>query len=297
MSATELLGTDIGRHELGTPPGDQNGGSERIRRFLVDSNTKFALRDADVPKVGDQHPDFAELKCVGRSVEDAPGTSDHSVVLCRYEFEPFRQERSASFQTVTVTVPTVFETFVTPAGAPAGTPAQRVQEIQEVHVTETRTVIQRKVKLTQYNQTIIAQMEAQNNVIHLFGGRPMRCEVGDISPVAPELWEVTYSWYSDPGTPKMNLTKVDGAGNPVPASNPIITGPPGNQTGLHYPPDVKSFLPVIIAGYADPKRYTRSPFHEVTVILHPIVEPEFVQFSPYRVDQNGWQSLPGGPTP
>lgn len=227
-------------------------------------------------------------------------------------------KREAQFKRETAKIPIVHETRTKPIGAAVGTTPVPTFEIDKFEIIETQKIMQRMVVLTTMTTAIEDAIEAQDNAIHMFGTVPARFEAGDIVQHGPGEWHVLYTWYRDKGTRALKATAIGEpnlpgttTGEPSIIASPITYGPapasgqPDRRVRTYYPPETTNLLRAHLP-FGDTKKYVRSPFHEIQVILHHEEPPAFVQFFPFRVESNpavgpanglGWQLLPGSPLP
>jgi hypothetical protein len=140
---------------------------------------------------------------------------------------------------------------------------------------EARKRFIRKVRITDMNPTIWEPVGEQTNTLHKIYGKWYLFTVGDIIEIAKRVWDVTYTWEFDPGTPD-TLNAF--------SSSPDVLWPYGQQcTPLNMYPG---------------QTFGRPPFHEVRTVPETDLSgnpfwPDFVAMCPYRVVPLGYATLPG----
>lgn len=325
MSATELFdGARAGSTDV-------SGRHERQRFFLVTAPPDAALLEPTLPALGSGYPASNALKL---DRFDVAHTADGSQSIVTANYTNNRSARlppriddslpnfkswSVDISTQERVIPSVWESFITPVGAAGGSGYTAQYEVDEkLKVFENVVVYQREVTLTSLDAQVIAAIVAQNNAIHVIEGRPLLYKAAPIIPsegtrtagfnAEPEVWTTVHTWFADPGTPEIKVTMEDEPGSPtaqrVPAPNPRpfpIGGQPPDVTYWWWPKAHLNGLNVLIPNFNDTAMYARSPFHIIVPqisALDPDIGRADVQFDellPFRIDPNGYQSLPGNP--
>lgn len=142
---------------------------------------------------------------------------------------------------------------------------------------ESRKKFIRRLRITNFYITQWEQVGAQANKLHKIGGLWYKFSVGDIQEIARNVWDVSYTWEYDPGTP--NILPVDST--------------------VHFPKDLVSTL-YPNGGIAGDGKYGRPPFTTIYTIPGYDPGPPPTPFWPtfkakpdHEANANGWQTLPG----
>ena len=154
------------------------------------------------------------------------------------------------------------------------------------HVTYKRV---KTVVIKNFVPSMLDLIAEQNDNIHKIDGRWLRFESGDAVPIDDDgnKYELEYIWGEDPGT------KIIGGGSlGVPGSRL----PPGT---LVFPDRIWSLNDkgeAVIGTGAIETKFVRLPFHvliPVFVTQTTQFSPDFIPFTTYVFNANGWTTLPG----
>lgn len=273
------------------------------RLFHVGLKQNIALSHELLPKYDDPLPTDALQTVVSRSairqpgsVADGPGVM--SIVTIVYSTDggtswggnnpgnPLFFSRSFASYDVEITIPYAFRNpvgYKYPTINGTTIVVDSYDRGEETH-WETRKKYVRQVRLQNVTLSTCESIAARSNKLHKMGSLWYRFVVGEMQEISRNVWETTYSWEYDPGTPPIYPDWTD-----------LIRFPrlEGTITGEYFPSTLYT------TGNPAPL-YTRPPFNSIYMLRGydpgPPPVPHWPKFRvklDYEVDANGWQGLPG----
>lgn len=265
--------------------GDTGIVKSTTRVFQVDTTQDQALGTTGVPLPGEALPWDATQSVSARTARYETGSKTTSRVWITYSTsggttwggtnpaDPNFKSWTLSYYDTEVSIPYAYRNpfaFRYRNGAGTSVSLDTYPVTSETH-WESRKKFIRRVRITNF---YIAQWEtvgAQANNLHKIGAFWYKFSIGDIQEVARNVWDVTYTWEYDPGTP--NIFPSD--------------------SQVHFPINQVSTLYAVT-------QYARPPFTSIYVIPGYDSGPPPTPFWPtfknkldFAVFPTGWTSLPG----
>lgn len=249
--------------------------------------TMVGLPQIDDPLPWAPGPPARPQLCFSRTAMYQPGSVRHSLIYILYSdapgtwgginpAQPNFKSWSLSYFDTEVTIPYSFRNPIGYRFPGVNGQVQVVDsfDVQGTSVWESRKKFIRRLRVQVFNQAEWDAIGTRTNQLHKIYGLWYRFSIGDIQEVAASLWDVSYTWDFDPGTPNV----------PVPDDNSV-----------RWPRNFNSTLYTL----GSPS-YTRPPFNSIYVTPGfdpgPPPVPSWPSFRvklDHATNPTGWQGLPG----
>lgn len=288
--------------------------SRRTRKFFVPAPPDTALLDPLVPQRGSVYPGALPnqpfpLILDSYNVDPIGDADNQTFVTCIYTNDrsgrlnpapdtthPNFASDSINFQDTVAELPTIYRYRLKIPGAAQFEVDTPTAEEKGYKVEEVLTVRQYRVSLNPFNYKTISVLRAASGKLHMASdGSWWRFKVGRCQQTEKSAWETEYTWTNDSGTPA--IMGINTTSDPTEPGSPPYrpVGDPGDGVRWYFPPYGPNLMNGFGGNTADPKLYTRSPWHILTYVLTKNMVPQWSQFCPYDASQpNGWKTLPGG---
>lgn len=146
---------------------------------------------------------------------------------------------------------------------------------------ESRKRFVRHVRIQNFNNAAWEPIGDMSNTLMRIYQRWYLFTLGSIQQTASNVWDTTYTFEFDPGTPD------------------VLNNNSSNNLIIQYPGGLAAVMPP--GGFPPPQAqlWARPPYHECSLVPGYNVAtqmpdwPEWVVTCPYEVNENGWQQLPG----